>query len=153
MSCPLVDGSRVPWYALRRSILQGRETVSRARTIIVLGLVALWVAGCASPSERHIKRARRYLNLGNLGRAEREFRRAIIKDPSNAQAYFGLGYVFFRQDRLDEALDLYRRGMAIDPNDPDSHYYMGLIYNEKNMPEKAREEFKLYNKLKKAKRR
>jgi Tfp pilus assembly protein PilF len=116
--------------------------------VLVLGL-----ASCSSPSARHIKKGRVYLNSGNLDKAEVEFQKASAEDPENAEAYFGLGYVLFRRDRLDEAIEEYKKGMAIDPNDPDSHYYLGLIYNEKNMQDEAREELKLYDKLKRSQRR
>lgn len=122
------------------------------KTLIVIALAA-GLAACGTQTERHVKRGNSYLNSGNLIKAESEFRKASMKDPNNAEAYFGLGYVFFRQDKLDEAVQEYKRGMALDPDDPDSHYYLGLIYNEKNMQDEAREELRLYDKLKRTNRR
>lgn len=123
------------------------------KKILVIAPLILGLTACGAPTARHIKRGRSYLNSGNLLKAEREFRKASMEDPDNADARFGLGYVLFRQDRLDEAIEEYKRGMEIDANDPDSHYYLGIIYNEKNMQDEAREELKLYDKLKRSNRR
>lgn len=122
------------------------------KTLIAL-LLVFGLAACGTQTERHVKRGRSYLNSGNLTKAESEFRKANLKDPNNAEAYFGLGYVLFRQDKLDQAIEQYRKGIALEPDDPDSHYYLGLIYNEKNMQDEAREELKLYDKLKRSQRR
>lgn len=119
----------------------------------VLGIVVLGVAACSVVQDRHVKKGQKYLGLGQLEKAEREFRKAIEEDPANPRGHFGLGYALFRQNELDSALAAYREGVAIDSDDPDSHYYLGLIYNEKNMQKEARDEFKLYDKFKRSSRR
>ncbi len=121
--------------------------------IFILGIVVLGVAACSVAQDRHVKMGQKYLGSGQLEKAEREFRKAIEEDPANPRGHFGLGYTLFRQNEFDNALAAYREGVAIDPDDPDSHYYLGLIYNEKNMQEEARDEFKLYDKLKRSSRR
>ncbi len=121
--------------------------------IFILGIVVLGVAACSVAQDRHVKRGQKYLGSGQLEKAEFEFRKAHEENPANPRGHFGLGYTLFRQNEFDSALAAYREGVAIDPYDPDSHYYLGLIYNEKNMQEEARDEFKLYDKLKRSSRR
>ena len=123
------------------------------RQVFILSFLVLGLAACATSSERHVKRGYRYLSSGQLVNAEREFRKAVQKDRENPQAYFGLGYAYFRENELDKAIFTYKQGIMIDPNDSDSHYYLGLIYNEKNMRKDAREEFKLFEKLKRSRSR
>lgn len=121
--------------------------------VFILSFLVLGLAACSTPVERHVKRGQKYLKSGRVEKAEREFRQAIEKDSANPQAYFALGYALFRQEEFDKAAEAYKQGMRIDPHDPDSHFYMGLIYNGKNMQKEAREEFKLYEKLKRSRRR
>jgi Tfp pilus assembly protein PilF len=126
--------------------------MSRLR-IFLLPVLLLGLLACSTPETRYVKRGHKYLGSGKLEKAEGEFRKAIEEDPANPKAHFGLGYALFRQNELDEAMAAYRQGIDIDPDDPDSHYYLGLIYNEKNMQKEAREEFKVYDKLKRFLRR
>lgn len=51
--------------------------------------------------------------------AEREFRRVLDGDPSNADALNGLGYMLAqRGQRLGEAVDLIQRALQVDPDNP-----------------------------------
>lgn len=126
-----------------------------SKKVFIIGFLflSLAITACGTPSYRHLKRGNKYLNSGNLARAESEFRKSIQEDTSNPDAHFGLAYVLFRQDKLDQAIEEYQTGMKIEPEDPDSHYYLGLIYNEKNMLDQAREELRLYEKLRRSQKR
>lgn len=51
--------------------------------------------------------------------AEREFRRLLARDPQNADALNGLGYMLAdRGQRLPEAIELIQRALTVDPDNP-----------------------------------
>lgn len=54
-----------------------------------------------------------YVILNRLGEAEHLYRQVLDLDPSDARVHQELGDVVARQDRMQEALDLYTQGLAI----------------------------------------
>ena len=78
--------------------------------------------------------------MGRLDILERDLRRIIAKEPNHAQALNALGYTLAdRTDRYDEAYDLIKRALAINPDD----YYvldsMGwVLYRQGKLDEAQR---------------
>jgi tetratricopeptide (TPR) repeat protein len=52
-------------------------------------------------------------------------------DPKNEGAYFMLADCYFRLDQLDEAIAVYRRAIAADPNNGNFHQYLGYMLDRK----------------------
>lgn len=68
-------------------------------------------------------RARRHAD------AERVFREIVLADPSHALALNYLGYMLAeRGERLEEAVSLVTRALAIDPDNPSFHDSLGWAY-------------------------
>ena len=58
--------------------------------------------------------------------AERELRKALTRDPENAETHALLALCLVELDRKDEALDEAMRALALDPEMPLAHYARGV---------------------------
>ena len=64
----------------------------------------------------------------------------LIVHPSDARALFDAGYVADAQNRLDDALVLYRRAIDANPKSFEAHISLGLLLARQNKPDEARPE-------------
>lgn len=62
-------------------------------------------------------------------------RRAIAKDPSNANLHFGLGRVYEKLGQIDKAIEEMRTAVTLNPNDFFASYNLGLFIIEKGNKE------------------
>ena len=70
-----------------------------------------------------------YDQVGDQGKAEKTFRSVIAADPEHAQALNYLGYMLADRGRkLNEAVDLVQRALAIDPDNPAYLDSLGWAY-------------------------
>lgn len=93
-----------------------------------------------------------YVILNELDKAEECYRKAIdIVGVDNKKyaslfflqsAYVDLALLLFDRDRIEEAVELFDKAMKIDPNFPDTYYYLGMAYYNKGMFREAYESFK-----------
>lgn len=60
-----------------------------------------------------------------------EFRDILKRQPDNAAANRGLGYVYLRQNDFDKAAEHFARAAAANSQDPRVHYYTALLMNHK----------------------
>ncbi len=61
------------------------------------------------------------------------YKKATIVNPRNGEAYDGLGYFYFTQNKLDLAKDAYKKAIKYTPREPMNYYFIGFIYfKEKN---------------------
>jgi tetratricopeptide (TPR) repeat protein len=58
------------------------------------------------------------------------FRQLLAAHPSEVEAYFRLGRLLQGEERLDEALEVARHGLVIDPEAKDLHNLMGGVYSD-----------------------
>jgi tetratricopeptide (TPR) repeat protein len=65
--------------------------------------------------------AMEYVRSGELEAAVGEFRALIDADPNYAAAYFHSGQALERLGRMEEAKDMYERGIAVTTRTGDSH--------------------------------
>lgn len=63
---------------------------------------------------------------GRLEEAEADLRQVLERDPGSAEAMRQMGLLRHRQGRADEAVEFYRRALAVAPA-PDLHYNIALI--------------------------
>ena len=68
---------------------------------------------------------------------EERFGRAIALNPNAAQTYVVYGVHLQRLKRIPEAMESYKRAIALDPKDANAHYNLGLIYLEQKQFELA----------------
>jgi tetratricopeptide (TPR) repeat protein len=73
---------------------------------------------------------------GEFAAAERRFR-AVLEQKPSAQAYTGLGFVLWRQGRVDAAVDSLRDAIDADPKDAAAYDQLGSILVEQGKLEEA----------------
>jgi len=109
------------------------------------------VEGIFRRAERYIKDKSIYLNLGlyyknnkNYKEAEEEFKYAIYLCPKFTKAYFNLGLLYLEKENYDGTIEQWEKILEVEPNFSDSYiilYSLGIVYNKKQMPDKALEYF------------
>ncbi len=67
---------------------------------------------------------------GQPAEAEREFTAAIVLEPGNAKAVFGLAALAEQQKKWNTAASLYRRALDLDPNNVAAARGLGRALNE-----------------------
>ena len=69
-----------------------------------------------------------HLQTDMLDESLSEFKKAIKLDPSNADAHYWLGYVYYFKLMPGEAVDEARETIALKPNNGDAHYLLSWSY-------------------------
>jgi cytochrome c-type biogenesis protein CcmH/NrfG len=59
------------------------------------------------------------------------------RDPSNFQAYMGLGLVYFRSGKQDDALGAFSKTLQLRGDNPMAYYFMAMIYESKGQKQRA----------------
>ncbi len=81
----------------------------------------------AAETDRRLQTALAFLEKNDVPAAERLLAELVAREPANAQALQLLGLALRLQGRLSEALELYRRSLAIDPAQPHVHRNLGSL--------------------------
>lgn len=79
------------------------------------------------------------LELGRYDEAERQFRKVREQSPREPDGDFGLGLVFARQDRVEDAISAFRRAIDIQADFWFSHEELGYVLADQGEFEQARE--------------
>lgn len=85
-----------------------------------------------------------YTRLKKYSKAEEEFIQAIYLNPKLTKSHYNLGYLYFIQERYDDTIEQWNKILEIEPNFPNKYIVMnnlGIVYNKKEMPDKALEYF------------
>lgn len=90
-----------------------------------------------------------YFNLGDTysvmklsEKAIANYKIALKLKPGYSEALNNLGLVFMNENRYDEAINYYLRGLAVQ-NRPEFHYNLALAYRQKGMMELSEKEFQI----------
>lgn len=75
----------------------------------------------------HTLAGHEYLTLGDFAKAAESFRQALRYDSRHYNAIYGLGTVWFKQERLDMAEMLYAKAVALNPNSAVLFCYLGMV--------------------------
>jgi len=85
-----------------------------------------------------------YMQLERFQEAEEEFKHAIYLDPKFTKAYFDLGQLYFTQEKYNDTIEQWNKILEIEPNFPNKCIVLnnlGIVYNKKEMRDKALEYF------------
>ena len=55
------------------------------------------------------------------------YKSVLERDPKNVTSVKGIGYLYMNLKKFDDAKQYYRQAAELDPNDPESHYTVGVI--------------------------
>ncbi|MBI3605764.1 MAG: tetratricopeptide repeat protein [Nitrospirae bacterium] len=73
-----------------------------------------------------------YLSQGKLDAALEEFKKALIKNPNNHRAYFGLGRVYLQKQLIDQSEKALRSAISIQPDYAPAYQFLGEVFELKN---------------------
>ena len=120
--------------------------MKKISAIISVISILLLFSGLGNAEERNIKpfakdaveKGWAYFNKGDLETAFKRFHQATIIDPEFAPGYFGKAYVYSVQNKLDLAIENYRKTITL-ATPPFSHAYsnMGLALLMKGQKEEG----------------
>ena len=56
-----------------------------------------------------------------------EYKGVLQNDPQNVNSLKGIAYLYLQMKKFEDAKDYYRKAIALDPNDPEAYYSVGVI--------------------------
>lgn len=78
---------------------------------------------------------------GDWDTFEREIAIAIRLDPNRATNYFGAAEVYRQRGLTNKAFDMMKSAVAVDPQNPLSHFFLGLLYERQASSAEAKLEY------------
>jgi len=137
-------------YAIKLDPYNGRILINLGATYINLDIY--------NEAEKVLKRSKKYYNdlntYWNLGlcymklervqEAEGEFQQAIYLNPKFTEVYHYLGLLYFQQGDYNGAIEQWNKILETEPNFPNKYIVLnnlGIVYNKKEIPDKALEYF------------
>jgi len=85
-----------------------------------------------------------YLEKGMPYQARRHFEAAIALDSTDAGLYLRLGQVYSQLERYESAEKAFRRSAALAPDEPLIYYYLGVVCELGNHPQRAIEAYQQF---------
>lgn len=85
--------------------------------------------------------------LGKLDQSLEMLKKVIEINPDHAEAHFGMGSIFFRQNMFDDAVKEFTKVTRIKPEYVEAYQRLWLAYKKLGMNDKAEEELQKYKKL------
>ena len=85
-----------------------------------------------------------YSRLKEYQKAEEEFKQAIYLNPVFDKAYYDLGYLYFIEEKYDDTIEQWNKVLEIEPDFPNKYIVLnnlGIVYQKKQMPDRALEYF------------
>jgi len=83
----------------------------------------------------------------NLPQVESLLKRAVLLDPSFADAHFQLGILYSDQSKYAEAINEFKRAIALQPNLTTAHYHLAQAYKRTGQKTDAGRELHLFEDL------
>ncbi len=132
--------------------------MSRKKTVILAALlcVVFGMGGKAlvaydadySAANKFYKSGQSYESREKYGRAVNAYYHALLMNPDMAYAFRSIGRVYVRKGLYKDALDNLKQALFLDSSDPETHYYLGIVYPiVEHNSEKALEHYQEFLKL------
>jgi tetratricopeptide (TPR) repeat protein len=75
-----------------------------------------------------------YKAIANYADAEKLYKRSLKQFPTSGVLYSEYGDMLAQQNRQDDAIKLWEKGIQVDPNNSGNYYYAARYYSSKNRP-------------------
>lgn len=104
-------------------------------------------------AEREDEANKNYLDAYNLyksGKMEQSLemlKKVVELNPDHAEAHFGMGSIYFRQNMFDDAVKEFTKVTRLKPEYVEAYQRLWLAYKKLGMNDKAEEELQKYKKL------
>jgi tetratricopeptide (TPR) repeat protein len=66
-------------------------------------------------------------NLQNANDAIEQYKAVLQQDPKNVNSIKGIAYLYLQMKKFEDAKEYYRKAIALDSNDPEAYYSVGVI--------------------------
>jgi Flp pilus assembly protein TadD len=97
--------------------------------------------------QAHLYEGSALLALGRHDEARRALEESLALDPRNERALLELGRLEALEEHLDQALDAWRRAIAINPDFAEPHYFIAGVLQARGDADGARAEKERYETL------
>ena len=144
-------GINLGWLeqGLRFGIAKLQDRKRRRRLALVLGLIMAALMGVllkrsytGTDLTSKLEAGKQLLEDGDYDWAIVEYRKALIKQPNNADAHNGLGKALAQKGQLDQAIPEFRKALVLKSNDADVHFNLGFALGRLGKVEEAIVEFR-----------
>jgi tetratricopeptide (TPR) repeat protein len=88
-----------------------------------------------------VQRMRNFFTVGERARALEQNLKTLTLNPQDADAHHQLGLIHLGKGHLDAAQSCFQNAVAIDPEDPGNHFYLGRVFEKKADWSRALEQF------------
>ncbi len=131
-----------PLTSNNRDVEQGNERMKAGKAEDALGFYDKAVARLPNDPGAHFDRGAALYALSRFDEAGQEFLRATeAKDGAlKASAFYNLGNAFFKKDKFKEAVEAYKRAMALDPHDARAKWNLEIALKKQKDEEKKKDE-------------
>ena len=125
------------------------KLVRHFHKILILMLFVLILTQCSEKnSGEYVKEGLEHLNHEQYDSARKSFLKAIEKDASNVEGYYGLGGIYNYKKKFKEAERAFKTVLKIDPTHHNAWYSLGFTYELMGKKDEAEESYKKYRRLK-----
>lgn len=116
---------------------------------VLAGLFGIQVSFADKESEanKYYLDAYNLYKLGKLDESLGILRKVVEINPDHAEAHFGMGSIYFRQNMFDDAVREFTKVTRIKPQYVEAYQRLWLAYKKLGMNDKAEEELMKYKKL------
>ena len=118
-------------------------------TVIITGILQAQILFAADDEEsnKFYLEAYNLYKLGKLDQSMEVLKKVVSITPDHAEAHFGLGSIYFRQNMFDDAVKEFTKVTRIKPEYVEAYQRLWLAYKKLGMNDRADEELAKYKKL------
>ena len=138
-------------YAAQLNPYNGRILHALGTTYCNLNIIDDNIEEILQNTKKYITDVNTYYNLGlfyskteEYEKAEKELKKALYLNPIFVKGYHFLGFLYFSQEDYEDAIEQWNKILEIEPNFPIKYIVLnnlGIVYQKKQMPDKALEYF------------
>jgi len=132
-----------PLSSSNRDVAQGNERMKAGKAEEALGFYDKAVARLPNDPGAHFDRGAALYALSRFEEAGQEFLRATEARDGGLKesAFYNLGNAFFKKDKFKEAVEAYKRAMALDPRDARAKWNLEIaLRKQKDEEEKKKKD-------------
>ncbi len=118
-------------------------------TVFITGVLQAQILFAAEDEEsnKFYLEAYNMYKLGKLEQALEVLKKVVTITPDHAEAHFGMGSIYFRQNMFDDAVKEFTKVTKIKPEYVEAYQRLWLAYKKLGMNDRAEEELAKYKKL------
>jgi len=92
------------------------DSLKNAKLYLATAYAQQYIPGVDSPE-----------NLQNATSAIDQYKSVLQQDPKNVNSIKGIAYLYLQMKKFEDAKEYYRKAIALDQNDPEAYYSVGVI--------------------------